>query len=376
MLTKFDEFFCHQIVSTFEHVDTSDRQWNERFWFAAHDNSGGILIDAGIGKYANRNVMDGYGGIAVDGKRQYTVRVSRELWPDLDDLKIGPLSYEIVEPLKKIHICLEENEVGISFDLEFEGSMSPVEEEPTLRYFRGVAINHTCRYFQFGHVSGKVSVEGKDYQIKKETWWAQRDHSWGLRLIGIPPPGAWWYRPESGVPESGLQPFPRPKGIFSHYLGMQFKDWGAVLNFTERPDGTNSVRGKVCYPYGDTRRPVPITDVQHQFEFHPGTRTFRSVELVITTKDGVKREVSVKPLNVYYARTGGYLGGYKGWAHGKWMGPYAIDGEMLDISDQKVVEEVSGGADDTMCEYRCGDDIGYSVWEPLVIGELPKYGFE
>ena len=55
---------------------------------------------------------------------------------------------------------------------------------------------------------------------------------------------------------------------------------------------------------------------------------------------------------------------------------YAIDGEMLDITDQRVVAEVSGGADDTMCEYRCGDDIGYSVWEPLVIGDLPKYGFK
>ena len=376
MLTRYDELFCHQIVSTFDHVDNSDRQWNERFWFAAHDNSGEILVDAGIGKYANRNVMDGYGGVAVGGKRQYTVRVSRELWPDLEDLKVGPLSYEIVEPLKKIHICLEENEYGIGFDIEFEGSMAPVEEEPTLRYFRGVAINHTCRYFQLGQASGKVIVEGKVFEIKKETWWAQRDHSWGIRVIGVPPPGAWWYRPESGVPESGLQPFPSPKGIFSHYVGMQFKDWGAAFNFTERPDGTNSVNGKVCYPYEDTRKPVSITDVQHQFEFHPGTRTIRSVELVITTKDGVKREVSVKPLNVYYARAGGYLGGYKGWAHGKWMGPYAIDGEMLDITDQKAVEEVSGGADDTMCEYRCGDDIGYSVWEPLVIGDLPKYGFK
>jgi len=376
LLTKHDELFCHQNVSTFDHVDTSDRQWYERFWFATHDNSGKILIDAGIGKYANRNVMDGYAGVSIEGKKQYTVRVSRELRPEIEDLKIGPLSYEVIEPLKRTYLCLMENDYGISFDIEFEGSMPAIEEEPTLQYFRGAAIHHNCRYFQFGRASGKVTVEGKTFEIRKESWWAQRDHSWGIRQIGVPPPGAWWSRPDSGASESDLQPLPEQKGLFFHYAGIQFKDWGAAFNFTERLDGRTFIQGKVCYPYEDARKPIPITDIQHEFEFYPGTRKIKSIELVIATKDGDKKEILVKPLNVFYAKAGGYLSGYKGWMHGKWMGPFAIDGEKLDLTDEKVIKELSNCVDDTLCEYRCGDDIGYSLWEPIILGELPKYGFE
>ena len=121
---------------------------------------------------------------------------------------------------------------------------------------------------------------------------------------------------------------------------------------------------------------MPVTDVQHQFKFFTGSRRVRSIELVVTTADGAKREVLVKPLSVYYARAGGYLDGYKGWVHGKWRGPYAIDGEKLDLNDQQVRDNLSGAVDDTMCEFRCGDDVGYGILEPFVIGKLPKYGFK
>ena len=67
MLTRNDESLCHQIVSTFDHVDSSDRQWYERAWLVAHANSGEIMIDTGFGKYTNRNVMDAFGGVAVKG---------------------------------------------------------------------------------------------------------------------------------------------------------------------------------------------------------------------------------------------------------------------------------------------------------------------
>jgi hypothetical protein len=164
--------------------------------------------------------------------------------------------------------------------------------------------------------------------------------------------------------------------MFFHYLFMQFKDYGLVFTFSEGMLGeTAGVRGSLVYPLGGDEFPVPVTDVQHQFKFFPGSRRVKSIELVVSTADGEKRDILVKPLNVHYSRVGGYLDGYKGWVHGKWWGNYAIDGQKLDLTDPRVREDLQGAVDDTMCEFRCGNDVGYGILEPFVIGELPKYGF-
>ena len=377
MITKFDEYLCHQIIATFDEVHTTDQQWYDRLWFTAHDNSGKILIDAGFGKYINRGVMDAHGGVTVKDATQYTVRASRELWPDVDTIAVGPLSYEVIEPLNKIHICLKENEYGISFDIEFEGRMTPWEEEPSNQRLPGIFVVRSCRYHQFGHVSGKVTVENKTYEINKNTWWGQRDRSWGIRPIGVPRPGGLWSRKDAGEPESGIQPWPQIPGMFFHYLFMQFKDYGLVFTFSESMfGGTAGVRGSLVHPLGSNQFPVPVTDVQHQFKFFRGSRRVKSIELVVSTADGAKRDILVKPLNTHYSRVGGYLDGYKGWVHGKWWGNYAIDGQKLDLTDPRVREDLQGAVDDTMCEFRCGNDVGYGILEPFVIGELPKYGFK
>jgi hypothetical protein len=230
-------------------------------------------------------------------------------------------------------------------------------------------MHHACRYFQLGHASGKVVVDGKTYDVDKKSWWAERDHSWGIRPIGVPPPGAYWARPDSGEPESGLQPFPKIGSISSHWLTVQFKDYGLIFTFYEGVDGKPaSVSGKTCHPVGDSSFPMPVTDLRYNFEFHSGTRRLKSLELAVTTADGIVRNISVRPLdNTYHLLTAGYLGGYKGWLHGKWMGPYAIDGEKLDITDPEIFEDLSGGVSDTLCEFKCESDLGYGILESAII---------
>src|SRR3954470_24297484 len=104
---------CHQTVSTFDHVDTSDLQWTERVWFSAFEKTGRMQINFGMGKYTNRNVLDGSIGVTVGGVTQHNVRASRALSPEIDTYAAGPIAYRIIEPLRRIGFSVAENAHGL-----------------------------------------------------------------------------------------------------------------------------------------------------------------------------------------------------------------------------------------------------------------------
>ena len=55
--------------------------WTEKVWAIAHARDGSLQVVFGIGKYTNRRVFDGAGGVAR-GTEQWTVRGSRRLAAD------------------------------------------------------------------------------------------------------------------------------------------------------------------------------------------------------------------------------------------------------------------------------------------------------
>ena len=83
--------------------------------------------------------------------------------------------------------------------------------------------------------------------------------------------------------------------------------------------------------------------------------------------------MSIRPLTVFYTRPGGYFG-WQDWVQGKWMGSNWLNGDKLNLGDGELVKKLHG-VDDTACEYRCGDDVGYGVIEPFIgwaPADLPK----
>lgn len=362
MLTKYDEFMCHQIPSTMDHPYTSAREWTERTWFSAHDISGKMHMVSSIGLYPNRNIIDTYGAVAIDGKMEYLVRASRELRPARDETKIGPFTYEIVEPMKKVRKSLAENEHGLSYDILFDASFPALEEQPQFSRHRGRVQENIVRYVQMGRPSGWIKVDGKTYEIDSNTWRAERDHSWGIRRGG-------------GVPETGVQPGEIPEGYLFNFLVVQFDSWCASYHIRELWDGTRLMfSGGIAYPLGSPVKEIPLTDVDHFFKFRPDMRFPTGADVVLKGPDGLKKELSLKPLGCCYLRPGGYFG-YNEFTHGLWMGQSWMDGLRLDISDPAVVRDISF-LDDVMCEVRCGDEVGYGITEIVVTGKYPRYGYE
>ncbi|MFB1298496.1 hypothetical protein ACAG24_023555 [Mycobacterium sp. pW049] len=379
VLTAADEYLHHQTVASFEQVTTTDRNWTEKGYVVAYDTSGQVLIAVGIGKYTNRDVMDAFAGVAVPG-RQWNVRASRELRPDIDVTTVGPVVWDVVKPPTINRVALMPNELDVSFDVTFESNFAPIVGRPGIRRDRGITGNHTIRYFQPGRASGEVTVEGRTYRLDPERSYAYKDRSWGIRaMTGIPLPGAFWFSDPTGTPEAGLRPAPgRPEGVLHGYLNFNFGTWALSSTFTQGPDGrpvassTGVSEGFVVFA-DDARPRLRITELELDFDFWPNSRRARSLQAHVALEDGTSREIHCGWRDlVYYFRGGGYFG-YRGWWQGGYRGPLDAAGEVLDLTDKPTLDELYG-CEEIPVECRCGDELGYGVMEPWAIGALPRYG--
>ena len=187
-LIAADEQFCHQVTETFANTGVSDPAWTEKVCAMAAATDGSIQIGFGLGKYTNRNVMDAYAGISR-GVEQVTVRASRRLEPDPELTIIGPIRYEIIEPLAKVRFVLEPNDCQpISFDFEFEGVL-PCRAEARTHQRTGYRVSaDLVRFHQIGLCSGWLEIDGERHEMKHDSWIATRDHSWGVRYgVGTEP---------------------------------------------------------------------------------------------------------------------------------------------------------------------------------------------
>ena len=252
MLTAQDDFIGHQLPTTFDHVGTSDPAWMERMWYTGHPvPAGDIIFDIGLGYYPNKNVMDAFAGVTIDNV-QHNIRMSRRLRPDPLLTRVGPLQIHVLEGLRRHRIVLAENDSGMSFDIEFHATLNPHEEEPHFRRRHGRVAEQIARAQQVGRYSGWIKAGGKRYELKPETWWGQRDRSWGIR--------AELHTDETKPPLSYFPPL-----LFS-WSTIQFADHGLQWYFNERAPGDFIyITGEEVLPLGqqaDRRR--RITDVAHE----------------------------------------------------------------------------------------------------------------
>ena len=362
MLTKYDEFLCHQIESTFDHVGTSAREWTERVILHFGDQSGKFHFSAGFGLYPNRNIIDAFGIVNIDRRHTYVVRASRALRPQADEVRVGPFSYELIEPWKQMRCRLDENPHGFSYDLVFEGTMPPSEEDVQFTRHKGRVVENVQRYVQAGRGRGRITVEGTSIEVKPGTCFVGRDHSWGVRRTGA-------------EQEAGVEPTEWPPGHLYSWGVFQFPQWGAAYHIREDSNARQSLTsGSIFSPYSSGRAEIRLVGVDHEFQFQPDLRKIAGGKLLLTGADGSRKQMSFRPLNFTCLSACGYHN-YRGFTHGHWMGQEWMDGFKLDLSDPQVLREVSFLSDESL-ELRCGDEVGYGVFEQVIVGKYPRYGFQ
>ena len=149
--------------SRFAVVSQSDPSWTEKVCAMAVAKDGSLQLGFGMGKYPNRNVLDGYAGVSR-GVEQTTVRGSRRLAPEPGLTAVGPISYEVLEPLRRVRFSLEPNDTQpIAFEWDFEAVLDPqLEERSHRRSPSGYRVaTDLVRYHQIGVASGWVEVDGQ-----------------------------------------------------------------------------------------------------------------------------------------------------------------------------------------------------------------------
>ena len=158
-----DEGLNHQIVDTFATLSQADMAWTEKIWASLARIDGSLQVDFGLGKYQNRGIIDGFGGVSR-GRQQWTVRGSRVLHSAPEEMAVGPIHMEVVEPLKQMRFLLEPNDVQpISFDIVLTGVTPPFFEDRnfTRNKRTGRVDVDVIRYHQGGWASGTIKVEVK-----------------------------------------------------------------------------------------------------------------------------------------------------------------------------------------------------------------------
>jgi hypothetical protein len=368
-----DEWFTHQIVETHAYVVESDRSWTEKVCAMAGARDGSIAVGFGVGKYTNRGVFDGYGAISR-GKEQWTVRASRRLSDAPDLLGAGPLTYEIVEPLKVIRFVLAPNDVlPVSFDWTFTAVAPPVIEKRDRSRGGGYRMDtRLLRYHQTGLATGWVEVDGVRTEIDTETWFTTRDHSWGVRH-------------DVGQPLTDIE----PSHAFGDRVSFQFS-WSPML--LKRADGTyyalhHQYRATEAFGYSEQRFEGTVEEADGtvgvmrsmapELRYDPANRRVLGGTLNFTMADGSSRPVTVEALG----DTGVHLGaglyfGFDGHHHGDWRGALHVDGEHIpDCADPAVAPRMHQIRDAVM---RVSDPVGggegWCNLQTIIMGTWPELG--
>lgn len=369
-LGRADERFDHQIPDTFSTVGTSDPSWTEKVCAMAAKRDGSLQLGFGMGKYLNRNVLDGYAGLSR-GVEQLTVRGSRRLFPTADELSVGPIHYEVLEPMRTVRFRLDANECQpLAFDWVYEAALPPATEERThQRTPLGYRVSaELVRYHQIGTASGWIELDGVRHEMDPEEWVSTRDHSWGVRYdVGTPPTD---FDPFDPIPEMDFQMIWCPSlmtdpdgsrwGLFMHLVDLSGFGHAqrTVTGAIERPDGTVE----------------HMADIRPELSFDPSNRRLLGGRVGVTLVDGTERRFALEvPTATGFHLGAGLYFGWQGHHHGEWRGELVIDGERLaDCSDRDLARQLHQ-IRDTVVQIRDLDTgaEGVGNCQPIIAGDFP-----
>ncbi|MEM1105843.1 MAG: hypothetical protein AAGH87_05585 [Pseudomonadota bacterium] len=360
MLTEGDEYPIHQRPEPVAFCG-SDRNFYDRYFFNGYSPDGAVFFAGALGVYPHLNIMDGAISVLHEG-RQTSVFVSRALNMERMDTRVGPLSVEVIKPLRQVRLRLEAAE-GVSLDAAFTGRHFPLEE-PRFTHRQGPRMLIDCtRMTQNGHWTGALSVDGASFTI--DDWPGTRDRSWGVRPIGARDP-------------QPLVPAQLPQ-FFWLWAPINFP--GHALYFHVNEDARGSAWNTRCVVAEDGAGAGALHALNRpkmDVTWSQNTRRIGAATLHAEDGLGAAQKIEYTPISTFQMKGLGY--GHPELGHGVWQGegvvvtrqddqPASLPWQMPEnLHIQALVEAVHTGPDGA--EHR-----GIGVLEQLCIGPHAPSGW-
>jgi hypothetical protein len=367
MITSFDDYCIHQTVEPIAQPSQSDRNFYDRYWFNGFDADASYLFEIGFGLYPNRRVMDGHFSVSLGGK-QYAFHGARRAPKERGETEVGPLSIEIVKPMRQVRVKLAPNEHQIECDLIFTAISVPHEEPKNLMYDDGHVMMHNSRFTQMGHWHGYFSIDGQRHEVNQA--YGTRDKSWGVRPVG---------EPQGGAP--GL--LSGEPGVYWVWCPLNFGDCATQFGTFEDRDGKpTQVSAELAPLYSKVEDIPPLEDpglvtmqsVEHTINWRKGTRQGESAQFRFVDKPGNEYDIQVQTVGpVFYMLGVGY--NHSEWGHAFWKGELETGREQWDHSEINPLDYQFLHSHQIVSA-TMGDKKGMGTLESIVIGRHEPSGFK
>ncbi len=357
-LSGLDEYPIHQAPLPVTWAASSDRNFYDRSYFNAHDRSGDIFAIFGHGYYPNLGTKDAF-FMVRRGDEQTTVHLGDPIDDDRLNQHVGAYRVEVIEPLQKVRMVLEETE-GIAADLTWDASFPALKEMPHVMRSGSRVTLDAQRFAQVGTWEGHIAIDGTDIAVTPDRWVGARDRSWGIRPVGEAPP--------AGAPAT-----PEFEGMWWLYVSMRFDDFMICLIIQEEPDGYRALND--CHRVWKDGRIEQLGWPQVRVHYTSGTRVPTGATISCATLDGKPLEIEVESKLAVPLHVGGGYGGDPDWTHGLWKGAGFTERVTYDMAAPEVEGRVMFGVIDHVGRAVVDGQEGWGLFEHGALGRHDPSGF-
>jgi hypothetical protein len=354
MISKGDDYPLHQVPRPVRDPGT-DRDAYDRYffngWCREPTADSAIFFAVALGLYPGRNVMDAAFGV-MSGGRQHNLRASRLLGEERMDTAVGPISVDVVEPLRRLKVSVDDPQSETRAELLFDARTAPLEESP-YRWGAGhlTTFDYT-RMTQHGTWTGTINLASDPrVEVDERTWWGTRDRSWGTRPVGAR---------EQGAPDGA-------PAFYWLWAPVQFEDTTYLFDVNERPDGSRWHSELIAAPVDRSCDPTRVErgTASYDLRFRPGSRHAGSFAMDLELASGATRiELACGPS--FYMSGIGYTHPTEG--HGMWLGEGFRASESFDTASADETMPWNQHVQTLVRATRDDGAQGTGILEQLVFG--------